>query len=90
MGKFCHMATSRSSFRKYRENQNIGFQTLNWFSLTQYHKLGVLGIAGKLSVPSIALCKKNSKKFKIYCSGATQDLINHNMVDRNFLRVNLV
>ena len=47
-------------------------------------ELGVLGIARKLSVPSITLCKKIQKKFKIYCSSAAQNPIDHNMVDRNF------
>ena len=47
-------------------------------------ELGVLNIAGKLSVPSITLCQKNLKKFKYYCSGAAQNPIDHNMVDRNF------
>ena len=47
-------------------------------------ELDVLGIAGKLLVPSVTLCQKNSKKFKIYCSGAVQNPIDHNMVDWNF------
>ena len=70
MGKFCHMATSRSS-KNYRENQywlsNIELVVTHTVS-----KLGMLGIAGKLSVPSVNLCKKVQKKIKIYCSGAAQ------------------
>ena len=46
-------------------------------------ELGVLGIAGKLSVPSVILCK-NSKKIKIYYSRAAQNPIDENMVDWNF------
>ena len=44
----------------------------------------VLGIAGKLSVLFVTSCKKIQKKFKFYCSRATQNPIDHNMVDRNF------
>ena len=47
-------------------------------------KLGVLGIARKFSVPSVTLCKKTQKEFKIYCSRAAQNPIDHSMVDRNF------
>ena len=47
-------------------------------------ELGVLDIAGKLSVPSVTLCKKIQKIFKICCSRAVQNPINHIMVDRNF------
>ena len=35
-------------------------------------ELGVFGIVGKLSVPSITLCKKISKEIKNYCLGAAQ------------------
>ena len=48
-------------------------------------ELGVLGIAGKLSVPSIILCKKVQIFLKIYCSGAAQNPIDHNLVDWNFM-----
>ena len=47
-------------------------------------ELDVIGIAGKLSVPYVTLCKKIQKNFKIYCSRVAQNPIDHNMVDRNF------
>ena len=51
-------------------------------------ELGVLGISGKLLMPFVTLCKKNSKKIKIYCSGASQNSIN-SVVLIGFLRINL-
>ena len=47
-------------------------------------ELGMLGIVRRLLVLSIILCKKIQKKFKIYCSRAAQNPIDHNMVDRSF------
>ena len=47
-------------------------------------ELGMLGIAGKLLVPSVTLRKKIQKRIKIYCFGVAQNPIDHNMVDRNF------
>ena len=47
-------------------------------------ELGLLGIARKLSVPFVILCKKIQKTFKTYCSGAAHNLIDHNIVDWNF------
>ena len=84
MGKFCHMATSRSSLE---DTENINKYRLSNIELVLTHmvsELGMLGIAGKLLVPSVTLCKKIQKKFKIYCSRAVQNPINHNMVDKNF------
>ena len=47
-------------------------------------ELGVFSIARKLLMPSITLLKKIQKKFKIYYSGAAQNPIDPNWVDRNF------
>ena len=47
-------------------------------------ELDVLGIVGKLSVPSVTLCKKIQKKLKNYYLGDAQNPIDHNMVARNF------
>ena len=44
-------------------------------------KLGVFGIVGKLSVPSIILCKKIQFLKKNYYSRVAQNPIDHNMVD---------
>ena len=69
---------NREKINKYR---------LSNFELILTHtisELGVLGIARKLSLPFVTLCPKNSKKIKIYCSGAAQNPIDHNMVARNF------
>ena len=71
--------------------KGTSFQTLNEFLLIWYCHwaclvlpLGVLGIAGKLLMPSLTSLKRNSKKFKIYSLEAAQNPINHNMVDWNF------
>ena len=45
---------------------------------------GVFGVAGKLLVPSVTLCKQIQKKFKTCYSWAVQNPIDHNMVARNF------
>ena len=61
-----------------------------WFSnfeLVLIHivsELGMLSIAGKLSVPFVTLCKENSNFLKTYCSWAAQNPIDHNMAARNF------
>ena len=65
-----------------RKSINIGFQTLSSYSYNI--GIGVLGIAEKLSVPCVTLCKKYSKINKIYCLEAAQNPIDHNLVDRNF------
>ena len=67
--------------------EKINKYQLSNFELVLTHtvlELGVLGIGGMLSVPSITLCKKNKIKFKTYCSRAAQNPIDHNMVARNF------
>ena len=67
--------------------EKINKYELSNFELVLTHivsELGMLGIAGKLSVPSVTLCKKIQKKFKTYCSGDAQNPIDYNMVVRNF------
>ena len=71
-----------------KNTEKINKYWLSNFELVLTHtisKLGLLGIVGKLLVPSITLCKKKiQKKFKTYCSGAALNPIDHNMLARNF------
>ena len=67
--------------------EKINKYRLSNFELVFTHtisELGMLGIAGKLLVPSLTLCKKIQFFFKAYCSGAAPNPIDHNMVARNF------
>ena len=67
--------------------EKINKYRLSNFELVLTHtvsELGVLSVAGKLSVPFVTLCKQNFKKLKTYYLGAAQNPINHNMVARNF------
>ena len=69
---------NREKFNKYR---------LSNIELVLTHtvlELSVLGVAGKLMVPSVTLCKKIQKKLKFIAQGLPQNPINHNMVGRNF------
>ena len=47
-------------------------------------KLGMLDIAGELSVPFVTICKKNSKKIENLLLRCCSNPINYNMIDRNF------
>ena len=62
MGKFCHMATSRSSSRKYRKNQLKSASNIELVLTHVVLELGVLGIARKLLVSSNFLLKYFQKK----------------------------
>ena len=84
MGKLCHMAISRSSFGKYTKINKYWFLNIDLVLTHTISELGVLGIARKLSVPSVTAYKKIQKKIKIYFSRAVQSSIDHNMVDWNF------
>ena len=78
------MATSRSSSKNIEKINNYQLSNIELVLTHTLSELGVLADAGNFSVPSVTLCKKVQKKFKIYCSGAAQNPIDHNMVDRNF------
>ena len=69
MGKFCHMATFRSSSRNTEKINKYLLSNIELVLTNRVSKLGVLGIVGKLLVPSITLCKKFKFKKKITAQG---------------------
>ena len=48
LGKFCHMATSRYSSRKYQKNQSLLTSNIELILIHMVLELGVLCIAKKL------------------------------------------
>ena len=54
MGKFCHIATSRSSSRKYQKNQQKMASNIILVLTHIVLEFGMFSIAGKLSVSSIS------------------------------------
>ena len=67
--------------------EKINIYRLSNIELVLTHRvleLDVLGIVGKLLVPSVTLCKKNSIFKKNLLLKGCPNPIDHNMVDRNF------
>ena len=65
MGKFCHIAALPKITQKISIYQLLNIELVLTHTVSE---LGVLGIARKLSVPFVTLCKENQKIFKIFCS----------------------
>ena len=64
MSKFCHMATSRSSLRKYEKNQLKPASNVKLVLTHTVLKLGMFDIAKKLLVSSNFLLKNFKNKNK--------------------------
>ena len=76
-----HLEASPENTKKINK---YGLSNIELVLTHMVSELGVFGITGKLSASFVTLCKKIQKKIKMYCLGATQNLIDYNMVDRNF------
>ena len=64
MGKFCHMVTSRSSSKNIEKINKYWLSNIELVLTHTVLEFGVFGIAGKLSVHSVTLCKKEFKFLK--------------------------
>ena len=62
MGKFCHMATFRSSSRNIEKINRYSLSNIEFVLTHMLSELDVFGIARKLLVPSVTLCNKFQKK----------------------------
>ena len=79
MGKFCHMLHLEAPPKNTKKINKYWLSNIELVLTHTVFELGMFGIAGKLSMPFVTLCQK-----KFNCSRATQNPINHTMVDRNF------
>ena len=69
MGKFCHMATYRSSSKNTEKISKYGLSNIELVLTHMVLELGMFGIAGKFSVPFVTLCKKIKKNLKFTTQG---------------------